>query len=125
MSVVETVRSCIFYGLDPAVEVLPVIVENAPVKMSEILSASHALCEECCSLYTPCHVGEWISHNPELYDSEIGCFHDIITTANRYIDFDVKPYTDAEINTFDCVSSVNRADRLRQLYTVASKLYPL
>lgn len=126
---VDSIRECIFEQDIDLMDnmILPILRSSSSserrVKLSEILGASHALCDNCCSLYTPCHVGEWIATNQELYDSEICIFADLIDRGKEYIDFDVVPYTDEEINTYSTVSSVNRKDRIRQIYTVISKLY--
>lgn len=86
--------------------------------LSDILSISHCFCQNCCDLYTPCHVSEFISVNPELYDSEIGFFSDLLHAFGDHISVDVDPYTIGEYFTFKRVSSTTREERLRQLYTV-------
>lgn len=95
-------------------------VKQSPNKipLSKILKLSHVLCRECCELYTPCHVGEWIRFNPELYDSEVLCFAELLEECGDHIEIDVHPYSDIEVNTYTHVSEVSEMDRLRQLYTI-------
>lgn len=116
----ESIQRCVFERGE--VEKLLPLFNHKKYKVSEILGLSHSMCEDCCSLYTPCHVGEWIRNNPELYDYEVGYFREILDMAKDLIEIDIEPYTDEEINTYSITTSVNKKDRLRQLYTVVTKL---
>lgn len=86
--------------------------------LSFILSISHCFCQNCCELYTPCHVSEFISTNPELYDSEINFFSNLIETFQDYIIIDIEPYSKEEYFTFKRISFITENEKLKQLYTV-------
>jgi hypothetical protein len=94
------------------------LIKTRKIPLSVILKASHVFCKDCCDLYTPCHIGEWIRYNPELYDSEIGYFVDILNLCSDNIAVDIIPYSDKEVNTYYHVSEVSDYDKLRQLYTL-------
>jgi hypothetical protein len=100
-------------------ECLKPIFEIYKPSLSTILSISHCFCENCCDLYTPCHVNEFISTNPELYDSEIGFFAALLDDYGEYIAIDVEPYTLTEyFASFKRVYATTPQERLRQLYTL-------
>lgn len=58
------------------------------IALSKLLSVSHVFCDKC-NLYTDCNQSEWIMANPELYDSEVLCFADLIDECKDYIEFDI------------------------------------
>lgn len=114
---ISAVENCIFYEccIENAVGAL---ILAKKVDLSKILKTSHAFCKNCCELYTPCHVGEWIDKNPELYDSEIAVYRELLLMCPDNINIDVVPYSESEVNTFGHVSEVTDEEKLRQLYTV-------
>lgn len=59
------------------------------IPLSKLLSVSHVFCESC-NLYTDCkNPSDWITVNPELYDSEVLCFADLIDECKDNIEFDI------------------------------------
>jgi hypothetical protein len=114
----ESVKNAIFYGtnLDSAIDVIKSV---GKVNLSTLISeTSHAFIDNCFDLYTPCHVGEWIRYNPELYDTEINVYKELLHECADNIVIDVVPYTNNEINSYQHVSEVSFDDRIRQIYTV-------
>lgn len=114
----EAVKRAIFYGtnLDNAIEEIRAV---GKMNLSTLISeTSHALTDNCYDLYTPCHVGEWIRYNPELYDTEINVYKELLHECADNIIIDVIPFTDDEINSYRHVSEVSFDDRIRQIYTV-------
>jgi hypothetical protein len=114
----DTIKKAIFHGanLDKAIEDIKAL---GKINLSTLIrDTSHALVENCYELYTPCHVGEWIRYNPELYDTEINAYKELLHECHDNIVIDVKPYTDNEINSYQHVSDVSLDDRIRQIYTV-------
>lgn len=97
----------------------PLFVDCKPY-LSQIFSISHCFCENCCDLYTPCHVSEFVLANPELYDLEIGFFNDLTEKFKNYIRIDIRPYTKEEYFKFKRISIVDREEKLKQLYTIVS-----
>lgn len=114
--ITSELEKCIFEqsDLDNVVK----LFGNEKVPLSTLLSISHVFCDSCCDLYTPCHVGEWIRTNPELYDSEVLMFKSLLDKCGDLIEIDIEPYTPEEVNKHVHVSEVDRADRMRQLCTV-------
>jgi len=116
--IVAAIKYCIFYrtSVDDVVNIIK--KSKLRINLSDILGTSHVLCENCCELYTPCHVGEWVKYNPELYDAEISIYKDLLNSCSENINIDVSPYSLEEMNTYEHVSEVSPTDRLRQLYTI-------
>jgi len=115
------IETCVYFqtDIDDLVNLIKTeCKENGLIPLSVILGCSHMFCKNCCDLYTPCHVGEWINSNPELYDSEVFLFRDILDECSEDILVDITPYTFDEVNTFNFVSELNHTDKLAQLYTV-------
>lgn len=114
---ITAIENCIFYEscIDEAVAA---IILAKKVDLSQILKTSHAFCNNRCDLYTPCHVGEWIDKNPELYDSEIAVYRELLILCPENINIDIVPYSESEVNTFGHVSEVSNDEKLRQIYTV-------
>jgi hypothetical protein len=98
----------------------PLFVSIRPT-LTDILNASHSTCVDCCELYTPCHVGNWIDANPELYDSEVAFFRLIRDKFCEYVSIDIEPYSRHDVldkRDVGRISYVSPADRARQLYSV-------
>ena len=114
----DIIKKAIFFGhdLDKAIESIRAV---GTINLSTIIrDTSHALIENCFELYTPCHVGEWIRYNPELYDTEINAYKELLHECADNIIIDVEPYTEKEINSYVHISDVSPDDRIRQIYTV-------
>lgn len=79
------------------------------IPLSELFGVSHVFCKDKdCKLYTPCsNIGDWIKFNPELYDSEILCFAELIDECSDCIEFDINDKSD---------------DKLQKLYSVVLTL---
>ena len=116
-SLSELLRHLLVFQIDDISWLKPVFILLKP-KLSEILSISHSLCSNCCELYTPCHVSEWTSINPELYDAEVYFFASIIEAFKDYITMDIEPYDEEELGKFRRVPTTTKEERLKQLYTV-------
>jgi hypothetical protein len=89
--------------------------------MSSLLANSHTVCEDCCDLYTPCHLNDWADVNPELYDTEVSFFTQVITKFSDNIVIDLEPYSDEDIfpsKPLRRISTISHHNKLRQLYTV-------
>jgi hypothetical protein len=89
-------------------------------KLSTILTQS-SIFQNDCEIYTLSSINSWIENNPELYDTEIPFFHDLIKKFNKYVDIDVNSY-DYE-NVFSAkfhrrVSTQTNDEKLKQLYTI-------
>lgn len=97
----------------------PLFVNCRPY-LSQIFSISHCFCENCCELYTPCHVSDFISVNSELYDLEIGFFYDLLAKFKNYIRIDIEPYTKEEYFNFKRMSIVGKTEKLKQLYSLVT-----
>lgn len=123
-SLKELLNECIVFQLDSELVFLlePLFIVCNP-SVSDILSISHCVCN-CCSLFTPCHVSQWIEKNSELFDSEVKYFHIIITIFSEYINFDLEPFEDVDLITQQDLKDdeiLSRQDRLRQLLTIVLK----
>jgi predicted P-loop ATPase/GTPase len=117
-NVTFNIKKAIFYG-DDLSNVKKDLKANGAIHLSTLIrETSYALVENCYDLYTPCHVGEWIRYNPELYDTEINVYKELLNECAEYIIIDVEPYSDKEINSYTHVSDVSFDDRIRQIYTV-------
>jgi len=102
----------------------PLFITFSP-RLSDVLSISHVFCENCCNLYTPCRVSDWIVNNPELFDSEIYFFEEVLERFGEDIVVDIVPYTTADIliKSLSCideqrVSTQHDGEKLKQLYSV-------
>ena len=114
----DTIKKAIFFGhdIDESVEHIKAV---GTINLSTLIrDTSHALIDNCYELYTPCHVGEWIRYNPELYDTEINFYKQLLNECGDNIVIDVEPYTAVEINTYLHVSDVSIDDGIPQIYTV-------
>lgn len=120
---IDIIQKALFFNQTDLDDVVEAIVEKERVKLSDILKASHIFCDNFCNLYTPCHVGEYIRENSELYDSEIPIFREILDLCEYNIIIDVVPYSADEYNAFHHVSEVSFDDRLRQLYTLILDIF--
>jgi hypothetical protein len=100
----------------------PLFIAFEPT-LSQILSISHSVCVDCCDLYTPCHISEWIDTNPELFEYEINFFSYIIETFSGYITIDLVPFSDQDtrVKPIRKTSTLSEHDKLRQLYTIVHR----
>lgn len=96
------IERCIFYAYPiECVEALGPFIETYRPTITQILSASHSLCDDC-DLYSDCDNNDWIESNPELFDSEIAIFRKIFELYSDYI-----------VNDMD-----NIIGRLKHLYDI-------
>jgi hypothetical protein len=111
----EFLEECMVLDVIP-VYVLEPIFKLLKPKASDILSISHSTCTECCELYTPCNVADWVDTNPELYDTEINFFTKLFEEFSEYIIMDINTleHTDQELYP----ESVDCSMRIRQLFTL-------
>ena len=104
------------------VNLLEPLFSSVKPRLSDILSISHVTCEDCCNLYTPGHVSRWIVNNPELFDSEIYFFEELLDKFEEHIRIDIVPYEKnvalLKLDNDARISTQSEEEKLKQLYTV-------
>lgn len=88
------------------------------IKISDILSTSHVLCD-CCDLYTISNLSCWVKNNEELFDSEVFFYYIFLAFFGSNIKHDITSYKrDFFYIDSGPISGQTNEERLKILYTV-------
>lgn len=90
-------------------------------KLSELLGCSHVFCDNNCSLYRSGRIAKWASRNPELFDTDVYFYVQIVSRFLPYINIDVPLYTFEEISGVkptDETIEHDCSEKLKQLYSI-------